>query len=179
MHGRRAEASIAVPFVLVPGLGGHGWNDNDPAIPGDFNPRDVHTGAADGLDRSGHVLLPECGGGARHWITVAKSAYRPSVEIAARHRRTTMLRDVAVVAVVRFAPPAYHRNRRRAWSSSSECGLSVIANRWAARRGRGGPAKSLGLVAPAREEGAAILYRLPPPLGRNQVGAAGLERGHS
>src|SRR5262249_30013660 len=78
MHGRRAEASIAVPFVLVPGLGGHGWNDNDPAIPGDFNPRDVHTGAADGLDRSGHVLLPECGGGARHWITVAKSAYAQS-----------------------------------------------------------------------------------------------------
>src|SRR5262249_8080659 len=76
MHGRRAEASIAVPFVLVPGLGGHGWNNNDPAIPGDFNPRDVHTGAADGLDRSGNVLLPECGGGARHWITVAKPAYR-------------------------------------------------------------------------------------------------------
>src|SRR5262249_17832626 len=81
MHGRRAEASIAVPFVLVPGFGGHGWNNNDPAIPGDFNPRDVPTGAADGLARSGHVLLPECGGGARHWITVAKSAYARSSQI--------------------------------------------------------------------------------------------------
>ena len=43
----------------------------------------------------------------------------------------------------------------------------------------GGPAKGLGLVAPAREEGVAILYRLPPPLGGDQVGAAGLERGHN
>jgi len=35
------------------------------------------------------------------------------------------------------------------------------------------------LVGPAREEGVAILYRLPPPLGRDQVGAAGLKRGHN
>src|SRR5262249_20518941 len=102
MHGRRAEASIAVPFVLVPGLGGHGWNDNDPAIPGDFNPRDVHTGAADRLDRSGHVLLPECGGGARHWITVAKSAYRSLQIVQAVAGRPE--RGLVVAAIGRDGP---------------------------------------------------------------------------
>src|SRR5262245_23262667 len=40
---------------------------------------------------------------ARAITTTEMPAYRPSVEITARHRRTTMLRDVALVTVVRLA----------------------------------------------------------------------------
>src|SRR5262249_7741490 len=41
-------------------------NDNDPAVLGDFNPRNIHTSGDRGPNGSGHVLLPECGGSARH-----------------------------------------------------------------------------------------------------------------
>ena len=35
----------------------------------DFDAGDMHTGSGDGLDRPGHVLLPECGGRAGHDFT--------------------------------------------------------------------------------------------------------------
>src|SRR5215475_7387013 len=37
-------------------------NDDDLARPVDLDAGDIHTGRGDCLDRSGHVLLPECGG---------------------------------------------------------------------------------------------------------------------
>src|SRR5262249_36962654 len=43
----------------------------------------------------------------------------------------------------------------------------------------GRPTEGVRLVTPAGEEASAILYRIPPPLGRNQRGAAGLERGYN
>jgi len=55
-------------------------NDNDPAVLGDFNPRNIHTSGDRGPNGSGHVLLPECGGRASHCdyreVVIAASAPR-------------------------------------------------------------------------------------------------------
>src|SRR6516162_8602546 len=67
---RRAAASSVVPFVRLRHLP---WptsrisgNDYDLSGLVDFDAGDIHTGRGDCLDRSGHVLLPECGGRAGH-----------------------------------------------------------------------------------------------------------------
>jgi hypothetical protein len=41
-------------------------NHNDPAIPGDLDPGNIHTGRAGGPNGSGYILLPECGRRAGH-----------------------------------------------------------------------------------------------------------------
>src|SRR5215472_16588348 len=67
---RRAATSNAVPFIglrhTVRPLSRVGGNDYDFARFVDLDASDMHTGRADGFDRSGHVLLPECGRRAGH-----------------------------------------------------------------------------------------------------------------
>src|SRR6516165_3080414 len=66
---RRAAASNAVPFVRLrhlPSTSRISGNDDDLSRLVDFNPGDMHTGRGDGFDRSGHVLLSECGRRACH-----------------------------------------------------------------------------------------------------------------
>jgi hypothetical protein len=62
----RAELlQLTVEVVLYRRLGPT-RNNNDLAILSDFNPRNIHTSGDRGPNGSGHVLLPECGGSARH-----------------------------------------------------------------------------------------------------------------
>src|SRR5207248_9540501 len=65
-----AGASGAVPFVrlrhLREPISRVGSNDYDFPRFVDFDPVDMHTGCSHGFERSGHVLLPECGGRAGH-----------------------------------------------------------------------------------------------------------------
>src|SRR5262249_42298808 len=67
---RRAAASNAVPFVRLrhPArpIGRISSSDYDLSRLVDFNSGDMHTRRGDGLDRPGHVLLPECGRRACH-----------------------------------------------------------------------------------------------------------------
>jgi hypothetical protein len=68
------------PFTTLAGRLSAERDYGDLTCPVDFDARNTHTRGSHGPDDSGHVLLPECGGGARHWITVAKPAYGHSFE---------------------------------------------------------------------------------------------------
>jgi hypothetical protein len=56
---------LAVKIILHRRLG-LARNDNNPAISGDLDASDVHTGGERGPNRPGHVTLPECSRSARH-----------------------------------------------------------------------------------------------------------------
>src|SRR6516162_3278616 len=100
---RRAAASNAVPFVRLRHLP---WptsrisgNDDDLSRFVDFNPGDMHTSRGDGLDGSGHVLLPECGRRAGHGklsaVIVGGTCHRrSSKEIAQRPKRRLIVAAV-------------------------------------------------------------------------------------
>src|SRR6516162_5317751 len=53
---------LTVKVVLPPRLD-LACNDNDPAILGELDPHDIHTGRPHGLHRLGDIRLPKCGGG--------------------------------------------------------------------------------------------------------------------
>src|SRR5262249_1328312 len=68
MHGRRAEASIAVPFVFLPAVvelvvGGH---DNEFASAIYLDPAPPHVGSLRSTECPRHVLLPEYGRRSSH-----------------------------------------------------------------------------------------------------------------
>src|SRR6266568_4269162 len=92
-----AAASLAVPFVrlrrLARLINRISSNDDDLSRLVDFNPSDMHTGRTDGFDRSGHVLLPECGRCASHIARYSTS--RSSVHASGPEPEPSLLRLTA------------------------------------------------------------------------------------
>src|SRR5262249_35940573 len=90
-----------------------GGNDDDLARPVDLDAGDIHTGRGDCLDRSGHVLLPECGGRASHcdyrevclWAVAASALRADSAPDSTCSIRSPLLLD----KVERAAPGAVLR----------------------------------------------------------------------
>ena len=167
-------------------LADHSCRGNDYDFPRlvDFDPSDMHTGSRDGLDGSGHVLLPECGGGAGHAVsTTREPAYGRSLRCSAE-RRLEIVEAVADWAERGLVVPAVdregagraldrggglgQRHDRPALQQPDQSSL-VIARQAAVARVRrrrrlveaeqilGGPAERLGLLAPAGEEATAVL----------------------
>src|SRR5215831_7498389 len=96
---RRAAASDAVPFVrlhhLAKPIGRISSNDYDLSRFVDLYAGNVHTGRTDGFDRSGHVLLPECGRCASHiarYSTSRSSAHASGPEPESPPLRRTQRR---------------------------------------------------------------------------------------
>src|SRR5207247_2233448 len=92
------------PFTTLAGRLSAERDYGDLACPVDFDARNTHTRGSHGPDDSGHVLLPECGGGARHWITVAKSAYAQS-SVVPRAAYSSSNRDPHSLAISVYEAP--------------------------------------------------------------------------
>jgi hypothetical protein len=76
-----------------------------------------HTRSLDGLDRSGHLLLPKCGGGARHYRMPSRTA-RPKMAMACLQGQISK----------KAQPTSSRRSRTLCWGGSQSAPVLLQAD---------------------------------------------------